>query len=107
MSSLELDLESKHEKNMKVLKSIEGGVSQIIEDVPYIAVYTFDIDNTAWKRMGVEGPAFITRNSRKHMVSGNSSGGKNVSGSKYSFSVLNKKGSLRFAAQNILYYLSL
>ena len=70
---------------MKVLKSIEGGVTRIIADVPYIAVYDFDIETTVWKRMGVEGSAFVTAND-------DHKGKKKEDVSKHSFIVLNKKG---------------
>jgi hypothetical protein len=76
---LEYDIDSKRAKNLKVLKSVNSRVQVIIEDVPYVAIYEFDDKTGTWKRMGVEGSAFITEN-------GSPGDADN------SFIVLNKKG---------------
>ena len=78
--ALQFDLTARREKNLRVLKSIDENVIEIIEDSSHVALYQFDAQNTKWERLDVEGSLFITRSSQEPF---------------YSLIVLNKKGTVQ------------
>ncbi len=75
--SLDLDLTSKRDRNLNVLKSISSNVFEIVEDSSHVALYKFDSSSSKWDKVDVEGSAFITRNRESPF---------------YSLIIMNKKG---------------
>ena len=78
-NTLQFDLTARREKNLRVLKSIDENVTEILEDYSHVAVYEFDCTHRKWERLDVEGSLFITRS---------------LSDPIYSLIVLNKKGKI-------------
>jgi len=76
-NTLQFDLTARREKNLRVLKSVDENVTEILEDYSHVAVYQFDSSQRKWERLDVEGSLFITRS---------------LSDPFYSLIVLNKKG---------------
>lgn len=78
-NTLQFDLTARREKNLRVLKSVDENVTEILEDYSHVAVYEFDIAQRKWERLDVEGSLFITRS---------------LCDPFYSLIVLNKKGTI-------------
>lgn len=76
-SALQFDLTARREKNLRVLKSIDENVVEVLADYSHVAVYQFDPSLRTWERLDVEGSLFITRSACDPL---------------YSVIVLNKKG---------------
>jgi hypothetical protein len=77
--SLKFDLTARRETNLRVLKSIDENIVEILADYSHVAFYQFDSTVRKWDRLDVEGSLFITRS---------------LSDPIYSLIVLNKKGKL-------------
>lgn len=80
-NTLQFDLTARREKNLRVLKTVDENIIEILEDYAHVAVYQFEVDSRRWERLDVEGTLFITRS---------------LSDPFYSLIVLNKKGERRF-----------
>lgn len=76
-NALQFDLTARREKNLRVLKSIDENVVEVLADYSHVAVYQFDPSQRTWERLDVEGSLFITRSACDPV---------------YSVIVLNKKG---------------
>lgn len=75
--TIEVDLTARRRNNLKVLKTIDSNIIEIIEDYSHVAAYQYDEMQTKWDKLDVEGSLFIVRSSKIPL---------------YSLIVLNKKG---------------
>lgn len=72
---------SNEELNFSVLRRIYPDLSAILHVAPYAALYTFNLENQSWEKVGIEGTLFIC-----HLAP------SPVAADRFSVAILNRRG---------------